>query len=193
MLKMITKETIKEHISTVPDEYVAHNSNQEKKPKQRKGKIQTKQKTLINEPIPLSNRFSPMDIDLVETITEDSDEATTHIKTDSVNLQKRLHKKINIKDNPTENETTNPTPKNETQATKSRHRSTSRWKEKGKNQKPTPNPPIETKNKLKIEMDSTPTFKKPVELKAKSTGPHWPGWKSKYEHRSVQWKTRKHI
>ena len=90
---MITKETIKEHISTVPDEYVAHNQNQEKKPKQRKGKIQTKQKTLINEPIPLSNRFSPMDIDPVETITENSDEATTHIKTESINLQKRLHKK----------------------------------------------------------------------------------------------------
>ena len=90
---MITKETIKEHISTVPDEYVAHNQNQEKTHKQRKGKIQTKQKTLINEPIPLSNRFSPMDIDPVETITEDSDEATTHIKTDSINLQKRLHKK----------------------------------------------------------------------------------------------------
>ena len=30
ILKMITKETIKEHISTVPDEYVAHNQNQEK-------------------------------------------------------------------------------------------------------------------------------------------------------------------
>ena len=56
MLKMITKETIKEHISTVPDEYLAHNQNQEKTPKQRKGKIQTKQKPLINEPIPLSNR-----------------------------------------------------------------------------------------------------------------------------------------
>ena len=28
---MITKETIKEHISTVPDEYVTHNRNQEKK------------------------------------------------------------------------------------------------------------------------------------------------------------------
>ena len=28
---MITKETIKEHISTVPDEYVAYNQNQEKK------------------------------------------------------------------------------------------------------------------------------------------------------------------
>ena len=51
-----------------------------------------------------------MDIDPVETITEDSDEATIHIKTDSINLQKRLHKKINIKDNLTENETTNPTP-----------------------------------------------------------------------------------
>ena len=72
---------------------MAHNQNQEKKPKQSKGKIQTKQKTLINEPIPLSNRFSPMDIDPIETITEDSDEATTHIKTDSINLQKRLHKK----------------------------------------------------------------------------------------------------
>ena len=93
MLKMITKETIKEHISTVPDEYVAHNQNKEKNPKQSKGKIQTKQETLINEPIPLSNRFIPMDIDPIETITEDSDEATIHIKTDSINLQKRLHKK----------------------------------------------------------------------------------------------------
>ena len=83
---------------------MAHNQNQEKNPKQRKGKIQTKQKTL-NEPISLSNRFSLMDIDPVETITEDSDEA------DSINLQKRLHEKINIKDNPTENETTNPTQK----------------------------------------------------------------------------------
>ena len=132
---MITKETIKEHISTIPDEYVAHNQNQEKNPKQRKEKILTKQKTLINEPIPLSNRFSPMDIDPVETITEDSDEATIHIKTDSINLQKRLHKKTNIKDNPTENETTNPTPKNETQATKSRYRSTSRSKAKEKKSK----------------------------------------------------------
>ena len=102
---------------------------------------------------------------------EDSNEATTHIKADSINLQKRLHKKINIKDNPTENETTNPTQKNVTQATKSRHRSTSRSKEKGKNQKPTPNPPIETKNKLKIEMDSMPTFKKPGELKQKAQAP----------------------
>ena len=32
ILKMITKEMIKEHISTVPDEYVAHNQNQGKKP-----------------------------------------------------------------------------------------------------------------------------------------------------------------
>ena len=62
---MITKETIKEHILTVPDKCETHNQNQEKSPKQRKGKIQTKQKTLINEPIPLSNRFSPMDIDPV--------------------------------------------------------------------------------------------------------------------------------
>ena len=76
ILKMITKETIKEHISTVPHKYVT---------KRRKGKIQTKQKTLINEPIPLSNRFSPVDIDPVET--------TTHMKTDTINLQKRLHKK----------------------------------------------------------------------------------------------------
>ena len=86
ILKMITKETIREHISTVPDKYVTHNQNQEKKnPKQRKGKIQTKQKTLINESIPLSKRFNPMDIDPVET--------TTHFKTDSINLQKKLHKK----------------------------------------------------------------------------------------------------
>ena len=60
---MITKETIKEHILTVPDEYVTHNQNQEKSPKQRKEKIQTKKKTFMNEPIPLSNRFSPMDIE----------------------------------------------------------------------------------------------------------------------------------
>ena len=39
ILKMITKETIKEHISTVPDEYVTHNQNQEKSSKQRKEKI----------------------------------------------------------------------------------------------------------------------------------------------------------
>ena len=97
------------HILTVPDEYVTHNQNQEKT--QSKEKIQIKQKTLINEPIPLSNRFSPMDIDPVETTTEDSDKTTIHIKTGTINLQKRLHKKINIKDNPTENETTNPTPK----------------------------------------------------------------------------------
>ena len=61
---------IKEHISTVPDECETHNQNREKLPKQRKEKIQTKQKTLINEPIPLCNRFSPMDIeDPVETDT----------------------------------------------------------------------------------------------------------------------------
>ena len=42
---MIPKETIKEHISTVPDEYVTHNQNQEKNPKQRKEKIQSKQWT----------------------------------------------------------------------------------------------------------------------------------------------------
>ena len=36
-----------------------------------------------------------MDIDPVETTTEDSDETTTHIKTDTIKLQKRLHKKIN--------------------------------------------------------------------------------------------------
>ena len=83
---MIAKERIKKHISTVTDEYVTHNQNQEKNPKQRKGKIRTKQKTLTNEPIPLSNRFSPLDIDPVETTTEDSDETITHIKTDSVNL-----------------------------------------------------------------------------------------------------------
>ena len=48
---------------------------------------------------------------------------------------------------------------------------TSISKEKEKNQKSTPNPPIETKNKLKIEMDSTPTFKKPGELKQKVQAP----------------------
>ena len=139
ILKTITKETIKEHISTVPDKCERHNQNQEKSPQQRKEKIQTKQKTLINEPIPLSNRFSPMDIeDPVETTIEDSDEITTHIKTDTIKLQKRLNKKINTKDNPTENETTNSTKKNETQTTKSTSRS--KVKEK-KNQKPTPPSP----------------------------------------------------
>ena len=44
ILKMITKEIIKEHILTVPDKYERHNQNQEKSPKQRKEKIQTKQK-----------------------------------------------------------------------------------------------------------------------------------------------------
>ena len=44
ILKMITKETIKEHISTVPDEYVAHNQNQGKNPKQRKGKSKLNKK-----------------------------------------------------------------------------------------------------------------------------------------------------
>ena len=56
ILKSVTKETIMEHISTVQDECEIHNQNQEKSPKQRKGKIKTKQKTLINEP--LFNRFS---------------------------------------------------------------------------------------------------------------------------------------
>ena len=73
---MITKETIKEHISTVPDKHETPNQNQEKSPKQRKEKIQTKLKTLINEPIPLANRFSQMDI-------EDPDETTTQIKTET--------------------------------------------------------------------------------------------------------------
>ena len=83
ILKMIIKETIKEHISTVPDECESDNQNHEKSPKQRKEKILTKQRTLTNEPIPLSNRFSRMDI-------EDSDETTTHIKTDIIKLQKTL-------------------------------------------------------------------------------------------------------
>ena len=42
---MITQETIKEHILTVPDEGETGKKNL------RKEKIQTKQKTLINEPI----------------------------------------------------------------------------------------------------------------------------------------------
>ena len=36
------QETIKEHISTVPDKCERDNQNQEKSPKQRKEKIQTK-------------------------------------------------------------------------------------------------------------------------------------------------------
>ena len=55
----------------------------------RKEKIQTKQQI----PIPLFNRFSPMDIeDPVETTTVDSDKITTHIKTDPIKLQKRFNK-----------------------------------------------------------------------------------------------------
>ena len=38
ILKMITKEIIKEHILTVPNEYVTHNQNQEKKPSAKKRK-----------------------------------------------------------------------------------------------------------------------------------------------------------
>ena len=57
-----------------------------KNTKQRKGKIQTKQNgnKWTN---PIINRFSPMDIDPVETTTEDSDETTTHTKTDTINLK----------------------------------------------------------------------------------------------------------
>ena len=40
-----------------------------------------------------------------------------------------------------------------------------------KKKKTTPTPPIGTKNKLKIEMDSTPTFKKLGELKQKARAP----------------------
>ena len=112
-----------------------------------------------------------MDIDPVETTTEDSDETTTHIKTDTTKLQKRLNK-YQRQPNRTGNDKSYPK-KNETQATKSRHRSTSRSKEIEKNQKPTPNSPIETKNKFKmeIEMDLTPTIKKPGELKQKAQAP----------------------
>ena len=43
---------------------------------------------------------------------EDPVETTAHIKMDTIKLQERLHKeKINTKDNPTENGTTNPTKK----------------------------------------------------------------------------------
>ena len=52
-----------------------------------------------------------MGIDPVETTIEDFDETTNHIKTDTIKFQKTLHKKINTKDNPTEQETTNPTKK----------------------------------------------------------------------------------
>ena len=90
ILRTITKETIKEHILTVSKEHETHYQNQEKSPKQRKEKIQTKTKTLINELIPLSIRFSLIDI-------EDPDETTTHIKTDFIKLQKRLNKKINTR------------------------------------------------------------------------------------------------
>ena len=53
----------------------------------------------------------------------------------------------------------------------------SRTRKKKKNQKPTPNPSIETKNKFKniewmnIETDSTPTIKKPEQLKQKALAP----------------------
>ena len=41
-------------------------------------------------------------------------------------------------------------------------------RKKKKNQKTTPNPLIENKNELQIEMDSMPTIKKPGELKQKA-------------------------
>ena len=112
-----------------------------------------------------------MDIDPVKTTTEDSDETSTHIKTDSINIQKRLHKKINIKDNPTENETTNPTQKMKQGLQKVDIDQLQDQRKKKKNQKTTPNPPIETKSKLKIEMDSMTTIKKPGELKQKAQDP----------------------
>ena len=55
--------------------------------------------------------------------------------------------------------------KDETQVTKSRHRSISRSKEGGVN------PPRENKFKIEIEMDSTPTIKKPEQLKQKAQAP----------------------
>ena len=105
-------------------------------------KIQTKQQTPINEPIPLSNRFSPIDIDPVETTIEDSDETTNHIKTDTINRQKKLNKKINTKDNPTENET-NPIKNMKHKLQKVDIDQLQDQKKKGKYQKLTPNPPIE--------------------------------------------------
>ena len=85
------------------------------------------------------------------------------LKTTIPNIEKNSVNKTN---------TPTSTPKNETQATKNRHRSTSR---KEKDQKSTPNPPIETKNKLKnieqIEMDSTPTIKKQMQLEQKAQAP----------------------
>ena len=68
-------------------------------------------------------------------------------------------------------------------------------KKKKKSKTNSPHPPIETKNKFKmeIEMDSTPAINKSGQLKQKAQGPHWPGWKSTYKHRSDQWKTRRHI
>ena len=67
-----------------------HNQTQEKN----LSKEKKKSKLIINEPIPLSKRFSPMDTeDPVETTKEGSDKITTHIKTDTINLQKRLNKK----------------------------------------------------------------------------------------------------
>ena len=68
---MITKETIKEHISTVLDGRERHNQDQKNS--------KLNKKTLINESIPLSNRFNPMDI-------EDPDERTTYIKTNTIKL-----------------------------------------------------------------------------------------------------------
>ena len=55
--------------------------------------IPIKRQVLINELIWLSNRLSAMDIEgPVETTIEDSDETTTHIKTETIKLRKRLNK-----------------------------------------------------------------------------------------------------
>ena len=101
-------------------------------------------------------------MDPVETMIEDSDEVTTHIKTDT----KRLNKKNKYQKQPNRKwNDKSYQKKNETQAIKRRHK-INLTKEKEENQKPTRSPSIETKNKFKnleqmeIEMDLTTTIKK---------------------------------
>ena len=74
---------------------------------------------------------------------ENSDELTTHIKKDTITLQKRLDekkKKYQRQPNRKGNDKSHQEKKNETQPTKNKHRSTWRTKEKEENQKPMPSP-----------------------------------------------------
>ena len=127
---------------------------------------------------------------------EDSDKIATHIKTDTIKLQKRLNKKINTKYNPTENEITNPT---KVIKHKLQNVDINQLQEQRKNQKPTPNPSTESKNKfknieqMKIEMDSAPTIKKLGQPEQKAQALVGLAGRVHTKQQSDAWKTKRHI